>query len=206
MNITKYDHSCFLIEKDGRSLIFDPVEYEHKIPTITNLDGIIITHSHGDHFQPEVIQRLQNANPNVQIFATTDNTDNVPNSTAAKSGDKIPIGVFNVEFFSEDHAEIISGQFMCKNIGAVVDGTFAHPGDSLDPPPITPEILAVATVAPWLKISDAAEYIIKVHPKIVIPAHDALNSDLGNIVCDKWIAQVCAENNITYIPTHHGKI
>ena len=213
MNITKYDHSCFLIEKDGRALLFDPVEYEHQLPTFNNLDAIIITHLHGDHFQPKILQKIMADNPNVQIFTTADNAANVNQAnigpaTIAKDGDEIKSGVFNLAFFGKDHAAIVDNQAPCQNIATLVDGIFFHPGDSFEIPSSgsTPEILVVPIAAPWLKIEESMHFIRNIKPKIVVPAHDAVNSAFGNTLCDNWILKVCDEIGAQYKPVHYGKI
>ncbi|MDR2063369.1 MAG: MBL fold metallo-hydrolase [Candidatus Nomurabacteria bacterium] len=59
MKITKYNHSCFYLEKDGRGLLFDPVEYTDELPAFDNIDAVVVTHLHGDHFQPEVLASVR---------------------------------------------------------------------------------------------------------------------------------------------------
>ncbi|MDR0979660.1 MAG: MBL fold metallo-hydrolase [Candidatus Nomurabacteria bacterium] len=206
MKITKFDHSCFLLEKDGRGLLFDPVEFTHKLPSITNLDAIIITHIHGDHFQPEVLNKLRQDNPQAKIFTTEDNEALKDVATIALGGDKTAVGVFGLEFYGENHAEIIPGEFLCKNIGTLVDGVFANSGDSFDLPPKMPAIIAAPVAAPWLRLSETMGFLKESGVKIVIPAHDALNSDFGNTVCDNWISKVCTENGAKYKKIHFGEV
>ena len=116
MRITKFDHSCFYVEKDGRGLIFDPVEYATKLPAITNLDCIVITHKHGDHFQPEVLAKLTADNPNAKIFTTSDNAGAIDNSHIAKDGQIANTGAFKLAFFGGNHAPIYKDEIPCENI------------------------------------------------------------------------------------------
>lgn len=206
MKITKFNHSCFLLEKNGRGLLFDPVEYTNSLPTITNLDAIIITHTHGDHFQPTVLDKIRTANHDAKIFTTSDNEELQDIATIVKNGDKTSVGAFSLEFYGENHAEIILGQFVCKNLGTLVDGIFANSGDSFDTPPSTPEILLAPLSAPWLKLNETIEFIKTIQPKTVIPTHDALNSDLGNTVCDNWLSNICKTIGADYKNTHFGEV
>ncbi|MCL2371756.1 MBL fold metallo-hydrolase [Candidatus Saccharibacteria bacterium] len=207
MKITKFDHSGFLIEKDGRGLVMDPVEYQNKLPEFRNLDVVIVTHLHGDHYQPEVIAKIREANPGVKVFTTADSTELIgEGGVVVKSGDKITAGVFELEFYGEDHAEIVSGQVPCGNIGVMVDGVLANSGDSFAIPPQTPEILLVPVSAPWLKSDETMTFIKAVKPKLAIPTHDALNSELGNTIYDNWIGKACEEAECEYKNIHYGEI
>ncbi|MFV0485229.1 MAG: MBL fold metallo-hydrolase [Candidatus Saccharimonadales bacterium] len=206
MNITKFDHSGFLLEKSGRGLLFDPVAYTHELPEITNLDAIIITHLHGDHFSPQILEKIRAQNPDARVFTTSDNIANIPDATAVKNGDEIEAGVFGLEFYGGNHAAIVSGEVPCENICTLVDGVFANSGGSFDLPPTSPEILLVPITAPWLKIEESLNFIKAVKPKVVIPTHDALNSDLGNTICDNWLKKICDEVGADYKNIHFGEI
>lgn len=206
MNITKFDHSGFLLEKNGRGLLFDPVEYSNKLPKLKNIDVIIITHKHSDHFNPKIIEKIRKDNPKVKIFTTGDNAANIPGSTAVKGGDKMKVGGFDLEFYGKDHAEIISWQVPCQNIGTLVDGIFANSGDSFAEPPVQPKILLAPIAAPWLKIGEAMDFISSVKPRIVIPTHDALNSEIGDSICDTWTKRICDDMDIEYKSIHFGKV
>jgi L-ascorbate metabolism protein UlaG (beta-lactamase superfamily) len=206
MKITKFDHSGFLLEKDGRGLLFDPVEYEHKLPSFSDIDVIIITHVHSDHFQPAAVARIRSANPEAKIFVTADNTELADVATVVKSGDKVTVGVFELEFYGENHAEIVPGQVPCEDIGVLIDGVFANSGDSFALPPMTPAILLAPLSAPWMKMEETMEFIKAVKPKVVIPTHDGLNSELGNTICDNWVKRACQEVGAEYKNVHFGEV
>ena len=66
MKITKYGQSCVLIETKGKRILIDPGDYEFKDSFLekdwTNIDVILITHMHGDHYIVVMKQRLSIAN------------------------------------------------------------------------------------------------------------------------------------------------
>jgi len=194
MNITKFDHSTFYIEKDGHGLLFDPVEHTTNLPEFTNLDVIIITHKHGDHFQPELLHKILVANPNAKVFTTSDNSSAIPNAIVVKPSDKVDEGAFKLEFFgSNNHAAIYNGEIPCENIGVIVDGTVVNPGDSFDVPNLaTIPVLLVPISAPWLKTEESIKYIESLRPQIAVNAHDGLLSKMGLNITNNWIEQKAA--------------
>lgn len=206
MKITKFDHSCIFIEQESRGLIFDPVEYDHTLPEIDHLDAIIVTHLHGDHFQPSVIERLRAINPDIKIYTTKDNAESILGAIAVAPGDNISVGPFNLNFFGGDHAEIVPGQIPCQNLGTIVNNMLTNPGDSFAKPPKQTEMLCVPISAPWLKTSESMSYVKNLQPKVVIPIHDSLNSDLGNQIYDTWLQKACTEIDATYKSIHYGKL
>lgn len=203
MRITKFEHSCFYIENEAGGLLFDPLEIERKLPDFMGLYAIIVTHQHGDHFQPEVIERIRAKNPQARIFVTEDNA--FDGATVVKNGDRVN-EAFNLEFYGQNHAEIIKGQVPCQNIGVVVDGVFANSGDSFDAPPVRPEILLAPVTAPWLKIEETVDFVRSIRPKMVLPTHDGLNSAFGNTVSDNWVRKGCEAVSAEYKDIHYGSV
>lgn len=179
MKIFKYEHSGIVVEKDDKKLVFDPVEFEEKLPDFDNVSCVVITHQHNDHLQPEVIQRILSRNPEAIVCTTEDSLGLISNARVVKSGDEIDVGGFNLKFFGYDHAAIFPGKVPCRNIGVVIDGSVVHPGDSFDLPDFPVKVLLTPIAAPWCRISEAIDYIHKIKPEVVIPIHDAVLSKLG---------------------------
>ena len=63
MKITKLEHSGMILEKNGRKIVFDPVEFENKLPELDNVVAVVITHKHGDHLQVEKLNEIVAKNP-----------------------------------------------------------------------------------------------------------------------------------------------
>ena len=73
-------HATFLIQIDGIRIITDPVfgnipSAKRKAPfpcntdSLRNIDYLLISHDHRDHFDKKSIERLSHNNPNIQAFA-----------------------------------------------------------------------------------------------------------------------------------------
>jgi len=61
MKITKFVHSCVLVEEGSKVVLFDPGGFtwnngSFDLSQIKHLDSIAITHSHGDHLNPEYMR------------------------------------------------------------------------------------------------------------------------------------------------------
>jgi L-ascorbate metabolism protein UlaG (beta-lactamase superfamily) len=62
------------------------------------------------------------------------------------------------------------------NNAYLVDGTHLHPGDSYTPSPAPVDVLFLPTGAPWLKVSEAVDYLRAVAPRTAVPIHEAVLS------------------------------
>lgn len=207
MKITKYDQSCIIIEKNDHNLVIDPVEFSTKIPDINNIDAIIITHKHSDHFQPEIVEKLFKSNQDTKLIIAEDMTSeiNLP-AQVAQIGENIQIGEFNLSFFGKDHAPIVDNISPCKNFGVIIDNNIINPGDSFDNPKIDgTKILFVPISAPWLKVEESMKYISDIKPIKVIPNHDVLLSPLGHKITDNWIQKACDNSGAEYINLNPGE-
>ena len=204
MKITKFEHSGISIEENSNLLLIDPVEFDNTLPEFTNVAVIIITHCHDDHCQPELINRIKTTNPEAVIYTAVDNLPNLNGAIAVENGTVQDIAGFHLEFFGKDHASIFEGHIPCSNIGVVVNGMIAHPGDSFDLPQSKPTILLAPVAAPWCKVSETANYIQTVHPDIAIPIHDAVLSPLGKTYNNNNLKNFAAQIGIQYIPLNPG--
>ena len=72
MKITKYVHSCLLAETDDWAALIDPGGFSWKSGTfdldkIDRIDRILITHAHGDHFDPDFLNAVLKKFPKAHI-------------------------------------------------------------------------------------------------------------------------------------------
>ena len=58
-----------------------------------------------------------------------------------------------------EHAVIHPDIPVVANNAYLIDGTHLHPGDSFTPPPAPVDVLFLPTGAPWLKLSEAVDYL-----------------------------------------------
>ncbi len=207
MQLTKLEHSGIILDKDGKKLVFDPVEFAATLPELHDVVAIVITHVHSDHLQPEKIAAMLDLNPNAQVFAPADASEILPNATIVAGGDELDVEGFNLKFFGKDHASVLAGKVPCANIGVVVNDRLTNPGDSFDLLDLNGavEALLLPEVAPWTKMSETLEFLKIAKPKFAVPIHDALLSEMGKNIYDNLLRAGCAEIGAEFVPLSIGE-
>lgn len=208
MKVTKLEHSGVIVEKNGRKVVCDPVEFELEVPTLAEVDALVITHKHSDHLQLDVISRILEANPEMRVFAPEDAIESIPQAQMVQSGDVAEVGEFRLRFFGENHAAIVPGEVPCENIGVVIDEKIVNPGDSFDLPDNLEraELLLVPSAAPWCKVFEGMEYIRRAQPRRAIPVHNAVLSELGNTINNNWLKMAAAEVGAEFLGLGVGEM
>jgi hypothetical protein len=84
-----------------------------------------------------------------------------------------------IEVLGGKHAVIHPDIPVIANNAYLVDGTHLHPGDSFTPPPAPVEVLFLPTAAPWLKLSEAVDYMRAVAPRAAVPIHEGVLARLA---------------------------
>ena len=81
------------------------------------------------------------------------------------------------------HAPVYGDVPDCPNLAYLLDdGALLHPGDSFFVPDGPVETLAVAIDGPWLKLSEAVDYVKTVRPETVLPIHEGELTDVAKYV------------------------
>ena len=95
-----------------------------------------------------------------------------------------------------EHAVIHPDIPVIPNVGYLVDDTLYHPGDAYFVPETPVSVLLLPTSGPWMKLSEAADYVRAVRPQQVIQIHEMLLSDIGLGLA----ANLLGENGLTGLP------
>ncbi len=192
MRITKYEHACFVAQIGEKKLVVDPGSFTVPLPDSTNVDAVVVTHEHGDHWTPEHLTRIREASPDVRFFAPAGVAAAASDFdfTVVKAGDRIDLGTFTLEFFGELHAQIHSSIPLVDNVGVLINGQVYYGGDSFTQGPSGVELLAVPASAPWLKIGEVMDYVAAAKPRRSFPTHEMINSVLGNGMANDRIKAV----------------
>lgn len=207
MRVTKLEHSGIVLEKDGKKLVFDPVEFAETLPELSDVVAVIITHIHNDHLQSEKVSAILANNPEAKVIAPEDAAGILPNAMIVAGGDELDIAGFNLKFFGKDHASVVAGKVPCDNIGVVVDDKITNPGDSFDLLEIggAVEVLLLPEVAPWTKLSETAEFMKIAKPRVMIPVHDGLLSPMGKTIYDNLLCANCEAIGAEFAPLAVGE-
>lgn len=182
MEITKYGHSCLLLDLDGVRLLLDPGTFSHGFEDLTGLDAVLVTHQHPDHLDPERLPALLRANPSAQLFADVQGAASLREAgheaTVAAPGDVLDVGGASVRVLGGQHEVIHPDVPRITNVGYLVEGLL-HPGDAFVLPDGPVEVLALPAAAPWQKVSEAVDYLRAVAPRVAVPIHDAVIADVA---------------------------
>ena len=170
MKITKYVHSCLLVETDDRIAIFDPgvMSYsEFNFEVLSDLNDIFITHVHGDHVHVPFVRELLSKFPDARITTTSETAEMLKKEGITAHTDA-PDGV---TFFDSPHEDVEPLFPHPQEVGIHYLDKLTHPGDSHSFNE-TKEILALPITAPWGSSIKALKLALELKPKYVIPIHD----------------------------------
>jgi len=190
MRLTKYEHACFTVEKDGKLLVVDPGGWTTDLGSPENVVAIVVTHEHPDHFDVSALGALIAHNPDAVIYAHENITrqfgDTLPHQAVA-AGDAVTAGPFGLRFFGGEHAVIHPDMPIVANLGVMVNDSLYYPGDSFALPDRPVQTLALPAAAPWMKISEAMDFCKQIDADFVFPTHDAILSDIGKSLSDRLL-------------------
>jgi L-ascorbate metabolism protein UlaG (beta-lactamase superfamily) len=174
MKLTHFGHACILVETNDARLLFDPGIESSGFESLRDLTAILITHEHDDHVNYDKVPELVANNPTAVLIADRDTAAKLDGARAVVPGDHVDLGGVSVDVVGGAHAPVYLSIPDCTNAAYVVDGgAFFHPGDSFFVPEQAVDILALPIGGPWLRVSDAVDYLTAVAPRIAIPMHEA---------------------------------
>ncbi|MCV7230585.1 MBL fold metallo-hydrolase [Mycolicibacterium komossense] len=185
MDLTHFGHSC-LMASFGRPLgpattiLFDPGNFSHGFEGITGLSAILITHQHPDHADPARLPALVAANPGAALYADPQTAAQLGDAwTAVHVGDQLAVDGLTIRGVGGRHAVIHPEIPVIDNISYLIgDSThpaqLMHPGDALFVPDEPVRVLATPAAAPWMKISEAVDYLRAVAPTHAVPIHQGV--------------------------------
>ncbi len=171
MKVTKFIHSCLLVETPERAALFDPGSMSESAldaSRIERLDDIFITHEHGDHMSIRLIKQLVQKFPDVRITSTSSVVKILGGEGITASNQPPEDAVF----FDSPHEDVapLFGQ-PPEEIGVHYLDILSHPGDSHSFNE-TKAILALPVTAPWGSAIRAMNLGLTLKPKHILPIHD----------------------------------
>lgn len=198
MKLTKYEHSCVVLEKDGRSLVIDPGELSNSFVVPENCVGVVVTHEHFDHLDQSKLEAVISSSDSAQIIANKAIVSLLheklkERAVVVEVGKAIEVGGFTLEFVGGKHEKVRPELMACENTGVIVDEVFYHPGDSHFVPEKKIKWLAVPLNAPWSRVSETCEFVRSVQPAYAIAIHDGLLNESGMKTYQTHVSAVCED-------------
>jgi L-ascorbate metabolism protein UlaG (beta-lactamase superfamily) len=195
MIVTRYGHACLLVESGSTRILVDPGIFSSSWQDLTDLDAVLITHQHPDHFDAQHIPALSAANPKARVVAEPAVAGMISELSpeTARVGDILDMSEISVEMLGGEHALLHPRIPRVGNVGYLFrekDGSsLFHPGDSYAVTPSGIDLLALPLVAPWASAATTIDFANGVAPEKAIPIHDAFLGDTGKAT---WL-RICGE-------------
>ena len=206
MKITKFVHSCLLVEMPepvNRTALFDPgmmSEEALDVEKLEFLDDIFITHEHGDHFSLTLIKQLVAKFPEVRITAPPSVVEALAKESITASSDA-PEGV---EFFSAPHENVEPMFPTPDQSGVHYLDRLTDPGDSHSFSQTRP-VLALPITAPWGSTIRALNLALELAPKYVLPVHDWHWNEQARAQTYANFERILAKKGITFLALKTGE-
>ena len=198
MRVRKFLHSCLLIEKGEDRILFDPGKFSFVEASttssssgrgvvspsdFTNLNAVIITHSHPDHMDDQALEIIMRNNPDAVLFGNHGIAlalrEKGMTVELFEEGTR-QIGGFHVDAYEARHEKIVNAKIP-PNTAYIIDGKILNPGDSyaysLDSLRGKFDVLALPVMAPWCTEVDTVGFAARMNAKVVLPIHDGYVKD-----------------------------
>jgi L-ascorbate metabolism protein UlaG (beta-lactamase superfamily) len=184
MRITKFGHACVRIQAPAGAIVLDPGVFTDAA-ALDGADAVLITHEHADHVHPD---HLRGSDAPIWTIAAVERMlreqapDVAERVTVVRPGDRLEIAGASIEVVGEKHAVIHPDYDRFDNSGYVVEAGGAsvyHPGDALTPPGRAVDVLLAPASAPWLKVSEAVDFVREVGAPTSLAIHERVYSEVG---------------------------
>ena len=211
MKLTKLEHAALILELSGKKLYIDPGSFTIALTGTANAVAVVITHEHADHWTPEQLGRIVEMNSDLRIFAPAGveraiaavNAD--LDVTTVQAGDTVLVAPFTLRFFGATHAVIHESIPVIDNVGVLVNDELYYAGDAFTiPEGVEVGTLAVPAAAPWMKLSEAMDYVLAVKPKRSFTTHEMLLSRAGKELSNARIQGVTEQGGGEFFPLEPG--
>lgn len=202
MKVTKFVHSCLLVETPARVALFDPGMMSREavnLSGIERLDDILITHVHGDHCDPELIKQVILKFPAAKIIGTTE----VKSALAAAGITAVDQVSEGIKFFNSPHERVEPVFPQPEEHGIHWLDLLTHPGDSHSFKE-TKQVLALPISGPWGSTIRALNLALELKPKYVLPIHDWHMREESRLMFYDIFERILGEQGIKFYKLETG--
>jgi L-ascorbate metabolism protein UlaG (beta-lactamase superfamily) len=162
-------------------IMTDPGTLATGFAHVRDLNGILISHDHADHFDQAGVAALMEHNPDATLVVDQAIAHEVPGNIFDRARTKF---VSTGETFAVDGVEILAVGGTHATIHPEIEGTtnigfyftesgLLYPGDEFAHPDVDIVLLALPVSGPWQSLADTVDYLRAVDPPAAFPMHEA---------------------------------
>jgi len=186
MKITKHGQSCLLVETKSGKILIDPGSFVFNEEGLSadkfmDIDVMLFTHEHSDHFDIENVKKIIDANKSKVIACATVcdalKQENIEiNIVEAEVGKSYDFDDFSVKVYKSTHGPLPTGAEPPEVIGFKIEEngekSMYSPGDTIELAETGADLIAVPICGQVvLSIKEAKAELIEQKPEIAIPIH-----------------------------------
>jgi L-ascorbate metabolism protein UlaG (beta-lactamase superfamily) len=197
VRLTKFGHACVRISYNDAQIVLDPGIFTG-LDAVDGATAILITHEHPDHYDPAHLRATDAPIFTIEAVAAqirTSAPDLAERVTVVSPGSSFEVGLA-VDVVGFKHAVIHHDLPRIDNSGyllSVGDLRVYHPGDSLTLPETDVDLLLAPISAPWLKVSEAIDFVRAVGAPRSLGIHDKVYSDVALGIVDTHMGNLLPE-------------
>jgi L-ascorbate metabolism protein UlaG (beta-lactamase superfamily) len=209
MRLTKLEHACVRLEKDGVVLVIDPAAWS--MPrALDGASAVLVTHEHFDHFDPDGLRAALTVDAGLQLWTNSSVASQFAGFSQDQvhlvdDGDAFSVAGFDVHAYGHLHAVLHRDIPVIENTGFLVDGMVFHPGDSFTVPQDPVQTLLLPASAPWLKTAEMIDYARAVGPERGYVIHEGLFNEIGLAVLDNFLP-MCGKDDTAFSRVDVGTV
>ena len=206
MKITKFVHSCVLVEHDSKAVLFDPGIFSWnsgmvEISSLPKLDAVVVSHKHPDHCAEPFVRELAMTFPDAEWFAPSDVHDDLKGWGVARVSNQ---SRDDFEISEGNHAPVEPFSNQVMNLVTHWANVITQPGDSHDFNE-SKEVLLLPVQAPWGTTIRAVNLALELKPKFVLPIHDWMWRDEWREMSYDRFESAFANSGITFLRPIDGQ-
>ncbi|HTT54846.1 MAG TPA: MBL fold metallo-hydrolase [Streptosporangiaceae bacterium] len=209
MRLTKLEHACVRLEKDGATLVIDPSAWS--MPrALDGASAVLVTHEHFDHLDADGLRAALTADAGLQLCTNSSVASQFAGFSpdqvrVVDDGDAISVAGFDVHAYGHLHAMLHRDIPVIENTGFLIDGAVFHPGDSFTVPRDPVQTLLLPASGPWLKTGEMIDYAREVAPQRGYVIHEALFGETGLAVLDMFLP-LCGKDEDAFTRVDVGAV
>lgn len=206
MKLTKFMHSCVLVEHDDKAVLFEPGIFSWnsglvQVASMPMLDRVVVSHKHPDHCAEPFVRELAKVFPDAQWFAPSDTHEELRSwgvqNVTNQSSEELQVIELN-------HAPVEPFAEPVQNLVTHWNEVVTHPGDTHDLLE-TKDVLLLPVQAPWGTTIRAVNLALELKPKYILPIHDWMWRDEWRETSYDRLAALFAGSQTTFLRPVDGQ-